>query len=99
MSETIENTSGSSSNEAQAFQAAEVEVPSYRQRRTIGQLLRGDLGFIPVLITLIVIMVFFQIITGGLFFEPRNISKSLFANIHYRSRRSGRHSRTPTWRN
>src|SRR3989442_12295053 len=60
--------------EEQAPSVAAVEAAGYTQRQTIGQLLRGDLGFIPVLLTLIVIMVFFQAITNGIFFEPGNIS-------------------------
>lgn len=59
---------------ADATSASSVEVPSYIQRQTLGQLLRGDLGFIPVLITLIIIAVFFAISTGGIFLEPRNLS-------------------------
>ena len=57
--------------------ASTVEAPSYTQRRTIGQLLRGDLGFIPVLLTLVVIALFFEITSHGLFFTPGNISNLL----------------------
>lgn len=53
---------------------AAVERPEYLRRRSIGELLRGDLGFLPVLLTLIVIVVFFEIATGGLFLNPRNLS-------------------------
>lgn len=55
-------------------QAASVEVPSYRQRQSLGQLLRNDLGFIPVMLTLIAIVIFFAITTNGVFIEPRNLS-------------------------
>src|SRR2546421_10797470 len=55
-------------------QAAAVEVPSYMPRRTIGQLLRGDLGFVPVLFTLIVVVIYFTIVTGGIFLHPENLS-------------------------
>ncbi|TMF47327.1 MAG: inner-membrane translocator [Chloroflexi bacterium] len=72
MSDIIKNTPATA--EEQAASVAAVEAAGYRQRQTIGQLLRGDLGFIPVLLTLIVIMVFFQFITNGIFFEPGNIS-------------------------
>src|SRR5947207_653715 len=58
--------------------AASVEAPSYTQRQTFGQLLRGDLGFIPVLLTLIIIVVFFTIMPpAGIFLQPRNISNLL----------------------
>ena len=65
-----------------AAQAAAVEVPAYMPRRTIGQLLRGELGFVPVLLTLLVIMVYFQIVTKGIFLEPENIS-NLAGQIAY----------------
>jgi D-xylose transport system permease protein len=54
--------------------AASVEVPSYMPRRTVGQLLRSDLGFIPVLLTLIVVVVYFSIVTQGIFLTPENLS-------------------------
>ena len=60
-----------------AVSAASVEVPSYIQRQTFGQLLRGDLGFIPVLLTLIVITLYFQFTTDGLFLRPDNLSNLL----------------------
>jgi D-xylose transport system permease protein len=37
-------------------------------------LLRGDLGFIPVFLTLLIIVVFFEINSGGVFLLPRNLS-------------------------
>ncbi len=66
----------------QTAQAAAVEVPSYLPRRTIGQMLRGELGFVPVLLTLLVIVVYFQITTGGLFLTPVNLS-NLMGQIAY----------------
>lgn len=51
-----------------------VERPEYVRRRTMGELLRGDLGFLPVLITLAIIVVFFAIITNGIFLDPYNLS-------------------------
>lgn len=54
--------------------AAAVERPEYVRRRTFGELLRSDLGFLPVLLTLLVIVLFFEITTGGLFLIPRNLS-------------------------
>ncbi len=58
----------------QATGAAAVEVPSYMQRRTLGQMLRGDLGFIPVLLTLVIVVVYFTIASGGIFLKPENLS-------------------------
>src|SRR6266446_1504537 len=57
-----------------AAQAAAVEVPAYMPRRTIGQLLRGELGFVPVLLTLLVVVVYFSIVTNGIFLHPENLS-------------------------
>ncbi len=75
MSDIIENTPGADSTSVEeSHPASAVEAPSYIQRRNIGQLLRGDLGFIPVLVTLIIIMVFFQLITNGLFFSRENLT-------------------------
>src|SRR2546430_6256222 len=77
MSEILnEDTSGSSTTQSeQPLSAGSVEVPSYLPRQTMRQLLRVDLGFFPVLITLIVIVVFFAIATGGIFLSPRNFSE------------------------
>ncbi|GAC1401192.1 MAG: ABC transporter permease [Ktedonobacteraceae bacterium] len=60
-----------------AVAASSVEAPSYTQKRSFGQLLRGDLGFIPVLLTLIVVALYFEITSHGLFFTPGNISNLL----------------------
>lgn len=54
--------------------ASVVEAPDYQQRRTFGQLLRTDLGFLPVLLTLILIVVFFTVASQGLFLSPENFS-------------------------
>ncbi len=53
---------------------ASVERPEYIRRRTFGELLRSDLGFLPVLLTLIVVVAFFEVTTNGLFLNPRNLS-------------------------
>src|SRR5258708_1119527 len=66
----------------QATQPAAVEVPPSMPRRTIGQMLRGELGFLPVLLTLLVIVVYFQIVTGGIFLKPENLS-NLVGQIAY----------------
>ncbi|MBX5449602.1 sugar ABC transporter permease [Thermogemmatispora sp.] len=54
--------------------ATSVEVPSRLPRPTVGQLLRTDLGFLPVLLTLLVIAAYFALTTNGLFLTPRNLS-------------------------
>src|ERR1700676_717787 len=74
MSETIGHTPDPGSTSVQEPTPSAVEVPSYRQRQSIGQLLRNDLGFIPVLITLVLIMVFFQVASRGLFFSSGNLT-------------------------
>ena len=51
------------------------KLPSYMSRRTLRQGLRSDLGFLPVLATLIIIVVYFAITTGGIFLSPRNFSE------------------------
>ncbi|HEU0003761.1 MAG TPA: inner-membrane translocator [Ktedonobacteraceae bacterium] len=79
MSEII-NTPEANSSAVEDPNAAAVEAPSYRQRQGIGQLLRGDLGFIPVLVTLIIIIIFFQIITDGLFFNTGNLTNLFLQN-------------------
>lgn len=79
MSEII-NTPEVDSSAVEDPNAAAVEAPSYRQRRSFGQLLRGDLGFLPVLVTLIIIIIFFQIITNGLFFNTGNLTNLFLQN-------------------
>ena len=59
---------------AKSTGVAAVEVPSYMPRRTLGQMLRGDLGFIPVLLTLILVVVYFSIASNGIFLRPQNLS-------------------------
>ena len=66
--------STTSSPAGQSVVGAAVEVPSYMPRRTLGQRLRGELGFVPVLLTLLVIVAYFQIDSGGLFLSSQNIS-------------------------
>lgn len=82
MGEIINQNPGSSVGQTNEFQSSVVEVPSYMQRQTIGQLLRGDLGFLPVLLTLIVIIAIFAVTTGGIFLEPRNLS-NLMGQVSY----------------
>jgi D-xylose transport system permease protein len=74
-------TTPASPTSAKEFSTAAVEVPSYMQRRSLGQLLRSDLGFIPVLLTLIIVVLYFTITTGGIFLSPENLSNLLGAQI------------------
>jgi D-xylose transport system permease protein len=77
MSDIVEKkneVSTTSSPASQSVVGAAVEVPSYMPRRTLGQRLRGELGFVPVLLTLLVIMTYFQIDSGGLFLSSQNVS-------------------------
>lgn len=62
-----------SAAEGQSAVAA-VERPEYIRRRSFGELLRSDLGFLPVLLTLLVIVIFFEVTTNGLFLTSRNLS-------------------------
>ncbi len=75
MSEII-NEKSTSSTPASALEAPSVEVPSYLPRQTIGQLLRNELGFFPVLMTLIIIMAVFGF-SSPFFLTPRNLSNLL----------------------
>lgn len=60
--------------------ASAVEVPAYMQRQTFVQRLRGDLSFVPVLLTMVALTTYFAITTGGDFLLPGNIS-NLFQQI------------------
>lgn len=50
------------------------DIPVPKQRFSLQSLMRGDLGFIPVLLTLALITVYFQITTTGVFLQARNLS-------------------------
>ncbi len=63
------------------FSTVAVEVPSYIQRRSLGQMLRSDLGFIPVLLTLVLVVLYFTITSGGVFLSPENLSNLLGGQI------------------
>lgn len=45
-----------------------------RARFSLRSLMQGDLGFIPVILTLALITIYFQITTSGVFLEARNLS-------------------------
>src|SRR5437879_298021 len=53
---------------------AAVERPEYIRRQSVGELLRGDLGSLPVLLTFVVIVIFFTVYTDGVFLKPVNLS-------------------------
>jgi len=67
----------------QALAGASVERSEYQQRQSFGQLLRSDLGFIPVLATLILIAAYFALTTDGLFLTPRNLSNLTLQIVQY----------------
>ncbi|QBD82642.1 inner-membrane translocator [Ktedonosporobacter rubrisoli] len=73
MSEILENENAEN---IQSLTEA-VEAPSYTQQRSFGQLLRSDLGFLPVVLTLLIIVVCFALISRGLFLAPGNLSNLL----------------------
>jgi D-xylose transport system permease protein len=53
-----------------------VEVPSYQPKQSIGQLLRNDLGFLPVLLTLVLIVALFEIVKP-IFLQGENFTNLL----------------------
>ncbi|MBD2463291.1 inner-membrane translocator [Oscillatoria sp. FACHB-1407] len=48
--------------------------PAPREPFSLRSLMRGDLGFIPVLLTLALITIYFQLTTNGVFLQARNLS-------------------------
>jgi len=74
MSDIIEKHGATDNPTEVQVATSSVEVPSYRAKQTFGQLLRNDLGFLPVLLTLILIIVFFEVATHGLFLAPENVT-------------------------
>lgn len=49
-------------------------MSSQRANFSLKSLIQGDLGFIPVLLTLALITIYFQVTTSGVFLAPRNLS-------------------------
>jgi len=49
-------------------------APANVEKRSLRTILRGDLGFLPVLFTLAVIAIFFYFTTDGIFLNSRNLS-------------------------
>lgn len=48
--------------------------PPQRKTFSVRSLMRGDMGFIPVLLTLALITIYFQVTTSGIFLQARNLS-------------------------
>jgi D-xylose transport system permease protein len=48
--------------------------PQSREKFSLRSLMRGELGFIPVLLTLAIITIYFQLTTSGIFLQARNLS-------------------------
>jgi D-xylose transport system permease protein len=65
------NTSPSSQGSTLAHQPAN---PPQRAAFSLRSLMQGDLGFIPVIITLALITIYFQLTTSGVFLQARNLS-------------------------
>jgi D-xylose transport system permease protein len=53
---------------------AEIAPLVPKEKFSLRSLIRGDLGFIPVLITLAIITLYFQLTTNGVFLQARNLS-------------------------
>jgi D-xylose transport system permease protein len=68
---------GSPRNTGEQTGSSSVERAEYTAQRSIFQLFRGDLGPLPVVLTLIVVFVYFNITTNGLFLQPNNLSDLL----------------------
>ncbi|NJR40795.1 MAG: hypothetical protein HC781_20615 [Leptolyngbyaceae cyanobacterium CSU_1_4] len=49
-------------------------APQPAAKFNVRSLMQGDLGFIPVILTLALITIYFQITTSGVFLEARNVS-------------------------
>ncbi|NJR66766.1 MAG: hypothetical protein HC772_17985 [Leptolyngbyaceae cyanobacterium CRU_2_3] len=68
-------SSAPSSSESSLVQQPIPEVSSPPQIRfSLRSLIQGDLGFIPVIITLALITIYFQLTTSGIFLQARNLS-------------------------
>ncbi|MDX2273755.1 MAG: inner-membrane translocator [Cyanobacteriota bacterium] len=79
MSETLPSPSDSSppTPATPPLQGLAGTVPIEAKPLTFKDLIRLDLGFIPVILTLIAIVIYFQIATDGVFLDPRNLSNLL----------------------
>ncbi|GCE24531.1 ABC transporter permease [Dictyobacter alpinus] len=76
MSDMIEKHGADASVAEVQAAASTVEVPSYQPRQTFRQMLRNDLGFLPVLLTLVLIIIFFQVL-NPIFLQGENFTNIL----------------------
>jgi D-xylose transport system permease protein len=60
--------------EPNAAHSPEAIVPSPAAKFNLRSLIQGDLGFIPVILTLALITIYFQLTTSGVFLQARNLS-------------------------
>jgi D-xylose transport system permease protein len=60
--------------EPHAPQQDAIAPQSARSAFSLRSLIQGDLGFIPVILTLALITIYFQVTTSGVFLEARNLS-------------------------
>jgi D-xylose transport system permease protein len=61
--------------EPQAAHSPEAPIaPQPAAKFTLRSLIQGDLGFIPVILTLALITIYFQLTTSGVFLQARNLS-------------------------
>ena len=73
--EVIESNESGMTSQSSASGTTEAPPPAPAPAAGgIGRFFRGDLGQLPVLATLILIAIFFQITSKGLFFKPENLS-------------------------
>ncbi len=63
--------------EREPSSSASVERAEYTAQRSLLQMLRGDLGPLPVVLTLIAVVAYFTATTNGLFLQPNNLSDLL----------------------
>lgn len=64
----------SSDQESTLAQRSATNTPPASAKFNLRSLMQGDLGFIPVIITLALITIYFQLTTNGIFFQARNLS-------------------------
>ncbi len=64
----------SSDQESTLAQRSTTNTPPASAKFNLRSLMQGDLGFIPVILTLALITIYFQLTTNGIFFQARNLS-------------------------
>lgn len=73
----MKETVSTSSPEQEPINAASVERSEYNAQQTFLQVLRENLGLLPVVLTLAAIVAYFAVTTGGNFLAPNNLSNML----------------------